>query len=213
MGGVALRCHLMYHRQGQASRRSSGVLQKKCLGSFVRQPRIRTCCREFRGFSPRLPRSPIHLTHSVNVSRLLSPSHFLGGAKRFGWSLEEESQYWIRVSDGLVSEQTAEVERLESFLSLPNTEKTQELCSSFLESPLDVFVSLSILRRDRLVTPLRVIASAEAIWKYLRDSPAALVGLRQRHLWLETAWLIAAIYRMLGRRTESREWLASQKLV
>jgi len=136
---------------------------------------------------------------------------FLGWRQAFRLNLEEEAQYWIRVSDGLVSEQTADVERLESFLSLPNTEKTPELCSSFLESPLDVFLSLSILRRDRLATPLRVIASAEAIWKYLRDSPVAASWSEAAMFMAETAWLIAAIYRMLGRRSEAREWLAIAK--
>lgn len=136
---------------------------------------------------------------------------YLGWRQAFRLGREEEAQYWIRVSDGLVSEQTADVERLESFLSLPNTEKTQDLCSSFLESPQDVFVSLSILRRDRLIKPLRVIAAAEAIWKYLRGSPV-VAGWSETAIFLaETAWLIAAAYRMLGRRTESREWLAVAK--
>ncbi|MDQ6893367.1 MAG: hypothetical protein M3167_11905 [Acidobacteriota bacterium] len=131
---------------------------------------------------------------------------FLGWRTSYLLGYEKESQQWIRIGDLLVSEAGADFERLEAYLYLPERQKSKELSRTFLSTSLDLFLSLAILRRDRLRKPLAVIAAAENIYGWVTSRPVQASG-ELAFFAGEAAWLVAAVSRMLGRRAELSTWL------
>lgn len=123
--------------------------------------------------------------------------------------LEEEAQEWLRTSDLVASENFAAVESVESFLFLERSQKTPALILSFLGTAFDVFLALTILRRERLASPMRVVEIATELYEWLAGTQFDYLSTAERAFFLgESAFLVSAIYRPLGRRREQERWLS-----
>jgi tetratricopeptide (TPR) repeat protein len=133
---------------------------------------------------------------------------FLAWRTAYLLNLEMEAQEWIRISDSLAIENTVERERLEAFLYLPGAAgKSGQLCRAFLGTSLDVYLSLSILRSDRLRKPVSALRAAERIYQWTETGAIVAKADEVEFFAADSATLVAAIYRMLGRQ-EFRGWLS-----
>lgn len=120
---------------------------------------------------------------------------------------EPEAQAWLRISDSLIAQPMTEVDRLESFLYLDEGQKSDDLYSAFQSSSADVFLSLCILRRDRMIKARQVILAATGLHRWLAKQSLFASSIGAFFL-TESAWLCASGFRFLGTTRECRFWLA-----
>ncbi len=121
--------------------------------------------------------------------------------------LERESQEWLRIVDRMVAEEAVAFECLSTFLYLRDDAVTPNLESHFLEKPEDIFLALSILRRDRYRRPNAVIAAATGVYRRLeKRGPRAIEGETQFFLG-EAALIAGGLERIRGHRRTASKWL------
>lgn len=123
---------------------------------------------------------------------------------------EEGFLEWLNVADSIATEELADLNRLEEFLYLPEYQKSVSLYATFLGSSLDLFLSVAILRRDRLRKPPQVIEAAIGIYEWLRTRSSNMTE-EDAFFRTEATWLVTGALRMLGRMSETRKWLAIAK--
>lgn len=152
------------------------------------------------------PWKPDHFGEKHEICSLLC---FIAWRHASALGLESEAQEWLRTADLLASENFAAAESLESFLFLDRSQKTPALVLSFLGTAFDLFLAVSILRRERLASPMRVVERAVEIYEWLSGTQLDYLPTVERAFFLgEFAFLAAAIYRPLGRRREQKRWLS-----
>lgn len=136
---------------------------------------------------------------------------YIGWRHAYAAGNETEAEDWCKVTDSLVWEESIEFQRLDAFLSLPSSEKTSTLAQSLLASAFDLFLSLAILRRDRLRRPLSVINAASWIHRWLSSEAVTIDHSEQTYFCAVSSWIVASGCRLLGRGRQAKLWLAIAK--
>lgn len=139
------------------------------------------------------------------VSALLA---FVGWRNAAASGLEGEAQEWLRMADMIVGEEAVGFECLTSFLYLPDEGVTAKLESRFLAKPEDIFLSLSILKRDRYRNPSGVVTAASRLYRRITNEQMPGVTESETQFFLgEAALLAGGLARVVGSRRTASAWL------
>ncbi len=133
---------------------------------------------------------------------------FLAWRHSSGSGMEVESQAWLRISDQLAFELSVESETLSGFLFLPRGVRSADLEALFLDRPIDIYLGLAILRRERGRRPLDVLKVCMELYDSLLKRESRGSSETERAFFLgEFASLAASLWRVIGKRNECASWL------
>lgn len=132
---------------------------------------------------------------------------FLAWRHASALGLAIESQAWLRISDLLSEEPSVEgISREASLFS--EDEESKDAERLLLNNPLDVYVVLSLLRRERNRKHAAVLECAMRLYDRLtRRAPNGSSDGENAFFLGEFAFLAATIWRMTGNVRERRDWL------